>query len=487
MSISLYTPATGFPDLEIKIAYGLARVGIEAGYEPVIIPQGGFYQIDFGSYKSEKIDRTFMHIAKILLSSDRFFILGVKTKDKSKYPVNQDTINRLKIINISDLFNSSQLLNFNIKRNKLCCHKNLLKFGATKNTSKLGGLVLLASSHAGKPYYRDKRYDTFNLSLCEVCGYLAVLGIFSFCFNIQLGKGKKNRKYVNVLPIPKKELEYKPLRMLLALQKTLHNFWLSDLIPLDIFTLCLLAKVPSLSDFILEIPLNFHLSLVSQDNRRDTVIEQTSNVTTFEYTEFINNSPYNSVVIDKLLDSTKKNPELAPLMELNNAIIKHDKNHLMKFVRCYVQKLSTDKFITLLYPETSKYLLKEVAMISSEIIENPALGSLARTLRYFIREKKYGYADAIRNARHESKEFEETIAKMLREGELRRVQQDQDKKQDKKIENWIHIPKESEVKEVFRLINDDFDKTKTALVILAFSFPSRAEESAEDIEEVENA
>jgi len=27
--ITLYTPATGFPDLELKIAYGLARMGIE--------------------------------------------------------------------------------------------------------------------------------------------------------------------------------------------------------------------------------------------------------------------------------------------------------------------------------------------------------------------------------------------------------------------------------------------------------------------------
>jgi len=37
--ITLYTPATGFPDLEVKIAYRLARVGIEAfGMEKVAIP-----------------------------------------------------------------------------------------------------------------------------------------------------------------------------------------------------------------------------------------------------------------------------------------------------------------------------------------------------------------------------------------------------------------------------------------------------------------
>lgn len=112
-------------------------------------------------------------------------------------------------------------------------------------------------------------------------------------------------------------------------------------------------------------------------------------------------------------------------------------------------------------------------MIDQKIIENPAISSLAKTLRYFIREKKYGYADDIRNARLNRRDFEETIAKMLREGELRRLNQEQDKKAGKKVENWIHLPKESEIKEIFRLANEDFEATKLALVILAFSFPQR--------------
>ena len=93
--ITLYTPATGFPDLEMKIAYGLARVGIEADYNPVIIPQRGFYQIHYRGNSSEKVNQTFLMIASRLLSSSRFFNLGVKAKDKSKYPVNEETMGRL--------------------------------------------------------------------------------------------------------------------------------------------------------------------------------------------------------------------------------------------------------------------------------------------------------------------------------------------------------------------------------------------------------
>ena len=63
--IVLYTPATGFPDLEIKIAYGLARVGIEAGCEPEIIPQNGFYQVN---YKNSLIASFVFPLASIQIS-----------------------------------------------------------------------------------------------------------------------------------------------------------------------------------------------------------------------------------------------------------------------------------------------------------------------------------------------------------------------------------------------------------------------------------
>ncbi|HBY57583.1 MAG TPA: type I-A CRISPR-associated protein Csa5 [Candidatus Atribacteria bacterium] len=473
MSIELFTPIIGYPDLEIKIAYGLARIGIEADCEPCIIPQNSFYKIVFKDCSIKKINETFLLIAKRLLSSDRFFNLGIKAKDKSKYPVNPNTINRLEKIDIIKLYNSLQIENSDFKRTKLCGHRNLPKFGAVKESSKLGGLVLLTSSHAGKPYFRNRRFDTFNLSLCETCGYLAVLGLFSFGFFIQMGSGK-NRKYGVVLPIPRKVLKNENLLNLLSLQKTLHNFWLSDLQPLRTFTISLLAKVPSLSDIVNNFQLNFHLSLASKDNRGDTIIEQTALIDTMLFSHFISSSSYNSATVIKLLGTSKMPPKISSLTELSNILLNHRTENLLRFVRLYVvPETSTNNWKNLLYLPTAKYLLKEIAMISPEIIENPSLGSLARTLRYFIRERKYGYADNIRNAGKESKDFEETIAKMLREGRLRLEQKKK-----------IHLPTDEEVKEVFKLANDNFEKTKIALVILAFSFPAKIEdEMPENIEE----
>ncbi len=473
--LTLYTPATGFPDLEVKIAYGLARVGIEAGCEVQIIPQEGFYQMIFNKCSLNNLHQSFLTILSRLLTSGRFYDLGVKAKDKIKYPANEETIDRIKKLfstnNLKSLFDLKSISNFNIKRNKFCGHEDITSFGGRT------GLILLSSFHAGKPYFRDRRHNTFNLSLCEICGYLTVLGLNSFGFNIQMGSGK-NRKYAIVLPLPQKDLTSKKLYMLLSLQKTLHNFWLSDLQPLRTFTIGLLAKVPSISDIIEMLQLHFHLSLISKDNRGDTVVEQTAIINAIPFSKFISDSPYNSATVIKLLGSYRKDdpPKISSLIEITNILEHSEKNNLLKFARLYVQETSSDNFTNLLYTQTAKYLLKEVAMIRQEIIENPALASLARTLRYFIREKKYGYADDIRNARKESRDFEETIAKMLREGRLRLEQK-----------KGIHLPNEAEIKEVFQLANEDFEATKTALAILAFSFPSRAEEDIENTEEVQNA
>lgn len=466
MKTVLYTPATGFPDLEVKIAYGLVRIGIEAGFAPTMCANKGFYEICYNAFDADKAKRTIMTIFGRLLTEQKFFNLGVRAKDRSRYPVKEDELRRLSYNTpaLDKLFTLRRISDFNFKKNYFCKHDQLEKFGGSS------GLILLSSFHAGKPYFRDNRSETFNLNLCELCGYVAVLGLYSFGFIIHMGTGE-NRKSAVVLPIPETNLSDVHLQELFSLQKTLHNLWLSDVIPADSFTLGLLAKVPSLSDIVNELKLIFHISFITMD-QRGTTVERTSLENTFPFSNFIGASPYNSATVDRLLGDSRNKPKISSLAELTNVLHNRQRDNISKFARLYVQETSSDKFTNLLYYETAKYLLKEVAMIKSEIIENPALSSMACTLRYFIREKKYGYADAIRNARKDSRDFEETIFKVLREGTLRREQQ-----------KPIYLPREEEIQELFRLANQDFESTKLALVILAFSFSAKKEEEAEKEEQ----
>jgi CRISPR type I-A-associated protein Csa5 len=299
----------------------------------------------------------------------------------------------------------------------------------------------------------------------------------SFVFNI-VNKQYKVVQEIVTIPIPRQYINGSRLQEIFSLQHQIRKAFLPEL-PQTLIPLAFLSKIPSSAD-ILE---GFDLFVAVLSRQQGYHVDGLFLIPIENYLNFIWQTPYNIATIDKMLNTfgNKRYPKEAydALIELNNAIYYRKPDSLLKFARLYTLETTpkdSNKWTSLLYPETSKYLLKEVAMISSEIIENTALGSLARTLRYFIRQKKYGYADDIRNARKESKDFEDIIAKMLREGRLRLEQKEK-----------IHLPTDEEMKEVFRLANADFDKTKTALVILAFSFPARVEEVSEIQEEVQNA
>uniref|UniRef100_A0A7V3ZSH5 Type I-B CRISPR-associated protein Cas8b1/Cst1 n=1 Tax=candidate division WOR-3 bacterium TaxID=2052148 RepID=A0A7V3ZSH5_UNCW3 len=466
--LTIYTPATGFPDLEIKIAYGLARVGIEAGYDFSLIPDKGFYRIEFQASDLDKLNSTFLHILSVLLSSDKFFDLGVKARYKNKYPVHEKIIKKLdqKISskNFTNLFDLKIVSNLNIKKDYFCGHEDIEKFGGS-------GLILLSSFHAGKPYERNKRFSTFNQSLCALCGYLAVLGLYSFGFQIQMGK-EKNRKYVIVLPMPQQKMTHIDLKLLLSLQKTLHNFWLSDIQPLRTFPIGLLSKVPSLSDIINDMQLTFQLYLLSKDNRGDTIVEESATVEALPFSKFIASSSYNSATIDKLLGSYKNQPKISSLIEITNALEHKDKEALLKFARLYVQETSTNNFTNLLYPETTRYFLKEVAMIKEDIMKNKAVRSIAKTLGYFVWNRdyqNYSFVDGLRNAKT-SKDVRQIFEKLVREAKLR-----YDQERTKEKGTPPHLPHPEDIEEINRLMQSDqdsFEQVITTLYLLAFSFES---------------
>lgn len=463
MSIMLYTPATGFPDLEAKVAYGLARVGIEAfGMEKVSIQDsGGFYTvvIDIDENESDKLDKTFNLLCRRLLSSSYipFSTPGIAGRSAESISVSQNEIFSLDSYK-SIIFNAE-----NRRSENICKHGN-------SSIGNIIGIAVATSYH----HKRDgidtsiqqnvPRRPTNPKNICKVCALLSLLGTWyaSFIFSIA-------DREVIAIPFPKGEVNGSKLQEIFSLQHQIRKNWFKQEIPQVIIPLIFLSKIPSSAD-ILD---GFDLFIAVLSRQQGYHVDGLFLIHISKYLDFLRATPYNIALVDTML----RREAFTALQELNTIIYYDATNSLTKFARLYVQETSTNNFINLLYTKTAKYLLKEVAMISSEIIENTALGSLARTLRYFIRQKKYGYADNIRNARKESKDFEDTITKMLREGRLRLEQKE-----------MIHLPTDEEMKEVFRLANQDFDKTKTALVILAFSFPARAEEAVETIiEEVQNA
>ncbi len=373
--ITLYTPATGFPDLEVKIAYGLARVGIEAGYEPVIIPQQGYYQINFEFATFEKLNKTLNTIARKILSSDYipFNTPGITGSSARTLQVKSSDNFDLSIYTMIEEFAEHK------ESEKFCRHKvkekvsNVLGFTASAATG-----VLCKRDGIDITLYRGQpRRPTKPRDICKTCGVLALLGMWyaSFIFNV-------SDKEVIALPIPEKDISPDKLQEIFSLQHQIRKDWFNQEIPQVLIPLIFLSKIPSSADIL----KGFDLFLAVLSRQQGYHVDGLFLISIEEYLQFIRETPYNIAIIDIMLNKGA----FGALLELNNAIFYHKKDSLPKFTRLYVQETSNNNFTNLLYPETSKYLLKEVAMISSEIIENPALNSLARTLRYFIREKKYG-------------------------------------------------------------------------------------------------
>ncbi|MCD6318591.1 type I-A CRISPR-associated protein Csa5 [Candidatus Aerophobetes bacterium] len=472
--IILYTPATGFPDLEAKIAYGLARVGIEAfECEKVRIkPFAGYYAVEMeGDMKI--LNDVFKLLCNRLLQSEYIFLNtpGIKRSGKQ----GEKGWNLLAREDEKHQLDKYLKFSFSMKNEAgepVCNHEG----------SKIGvqiGFSAGTSYHQSRDKIdtqKDKRglhRPTSPKKLCKTCGLLATLGMWfaSFIFNIK-------EKEVMVIPIPEDVITGADLERIFSVQHHLRRDFLPADIPSTLIPLVFLSKIPSTTEMFRDFKL-FIALLVRQAQVYH--IDSISLIAISDYLKFLEN-PYNTASVDRMLQKEA----FGALQELNKVIYYKNLSLLLSFPRLYVQETSTDNFVNLLYPETSRYFLKEVAMIKPEIIENEAIGSVARTLRYFIRDKKYHYADDIRNARKDSKDFEETIVKMLREAELRRVQEEEKKKAGKE-HKFVNIPNEKEIKELFQLANKNFDEVKTALVIIAFSFPTKGKEELEIKEEVQNA
>jgi len=470
MTLTLYTPATGFPDLEVKIAYGLARVAIEAGYEPVIVPNGGFYGINIEG-EIAKLNNTFNIVSKRIFSSNYIplntpGITGrsastIQVKDSESFDIGIFT----NIVEIAEHKKSETFCRHNVK-NKV---SNVLGFTASATTGvlcKRDGLDITF-------YQRQPRRPTEPRDICKTCALLALLGMWyaSFIFSVA-------DKEVIVIPIPNQELTGSKLQEIFALQHQVRKEWVSQNIPQILIPLVFLSKIPSSADIL----KGFDLFIAVLSRQQGYHVDGIFLIEIEHYLDYIRQTSFNIATIDRLL----MNEAYKALNELNNSIYYRRADSLLKFARLYVQETSTNNWTNLLYPETAKYLLKEVAMIKEGIIKDKAVRSIAKTLGYFVWNKNYqnySFVDGLRNAKT-SKDARQIFEKLMREAKLR-----YDQEKSKPNGNPPHIPHPDDIDQIIYLMQsakEAFEQVITTLYLLAFSFESYKTIKIQDTEEVKN-
>jgi len=454
--LTLYTPGTGFPDLEAKIAFGLARVAVEAGTDVTLQPLAGLYRVDVQS-DAQAFNEAFRLLAQRMLTALRvYFVPGIQPKYRKNFPPlkNGQLAEWIEGTDITSMFNAPDEQQKETTNLAMCGHdlNQVPPFGGKT------GLMLFASSHAGMPSERDRRSKDYNTKLCSACGLLTVLALHTCCFHWTLGTGG-NRHSTTATLLPQIPMDTVTLSHLLAAQKLLSGGWLSDVLPLRVVPLAVAAKFPHVNEVARLCGGVFHLVMFDSGNRdrvEGTIIHAMDPLA-----RFLRDSPHNCATVQLLLRGA---PKVAPLTTLNEAIglsgTEAARPQAMKFARLFAQEAAPKDatYPRLLYYQTARYLMEVMCMIDPRIIEHEAVNAVAGTLRYFVNARNYSYVDSLRNAREGTTEFEDTLAKMLREARVRGEEEN------------VWIPADQHIKEVIELAGEDFEATKTALVLLSLTW-----------------
>lgn len=471
MSIKLYTPATGFPDLEVKIAYGIARIGLEALGEKrndafLIRNLGGYYEIEFFIDENEfkTLDDTLNFVLRKLFSS--FYIQnrtpGVTSKSKSNVTVNLGETYSL------NLYRKTFHKLVNEKSENICKHEytsigNIIGFSSftSFHNSRDDIDVDKKKGKNSEDVYFQR--PTNPKKICKLCGMMALLGIWFASFIMNYEDGKE----VFIVPIPRQDVWSSDINKVFSMHHIVRKSYISVGVPERVLPLVFFSQLPS-SAGILE-KFDLFLTVLSRPGGQGYHVDGVYTAPTSNYVEFINYSPFNVAAVDIILRSNK-NP--ASLPYLHNAIFYKDKRSAQLFARQYVLETSSKNRINLLFPATADYLLRRVFMIKEEILKSKAVRSVAKTLGYFLWHgsyQNYSYADGIRNARSE-KEVRDILQKLMREAKLRYDQES--KKEEGKAPN---VPSAEDIEELNRLMTggkENFDQVKAALYLLAFSYES---------------
>lgn len=455
--LTLYTPGTGFPDLEAKIAFGLARVAVEAGRQVTLQPLVGLYRIDVESDAAQFNEAFRLLVQRMLTSLRVYFVPGIQPKYRKNFPPLEDghLAEWIEDTDIASMFNAPDQQQKETMNLAMCGHDlvQVPPFGGKT------GLMLFASSHAGMPSERDRRSgDGHNTKLCSACGLLAVLAVHTCCFHWTLGTGS-NRHSTTATLLPQIPMDTLALSHLIAAQKMLSGEWLSDVLPLRVVPMAVAAKFPHVNEVARLCGNVFHLVMFDSGNRdrvEGTIIHAMDPLA-----KFLSASPHNCATVQLLLRGA---PKVAPLTALTEAIglsgAEAARPLAMKFARLFAQEAAPPNatYPRLLYHQTAHYLMEVMCVIPPQIIDNDAVNSVAGTLRYFVTARNYSYVDSLRNAREGTTEFEDTLAKMLREARVRSEDEN------------VWMPADQDIKEVIKLADEDFEATKTALVLLSLTW-----------------
>ena len=454
-AVVLYTPNTGLPDLELKIAYGLARVAFEAGLEFEVKRFGdGFLLKARGSL--EDLERTWEGLLRRMMSYPEFFasLPGLGQLRHASGLVYQG-----ESASLEAYLRTPQRKPYKASTSSLLCGHPLER--DNKSTA-----YLFLSFLISKVLPRDGGWSNrSNLGICKTCARLASLGYYSAALQLWTDRT------LIVLPVPREGFSKQDFVQMIAAQREVKaqqsagtkRLRGADKVGIRELPVLIFAQYPHLADFYLKGNFDMALYVLEKGQAWNTRDAWSGDVE--PYAKFVKGgkgayNPFNVALIHRLTwnmdDAQRAFPYLSRALASQN--LGERRYYAASFSREAVKALSKNtQKVQLLNKNVAEYLLKEVAMIKPELYRDEAVRAFAGLLRYFVNQRNFSFVDRLRSTKEGTHEFEEVIGTMMRQARVA-------------SEEGAFIPGPEKVARLMQLAKEDFEALKHALVILGLSW-----------------
>jgi len=483
---TFYTPGTGLPDFEMRIALGLCAAALNA-VEPDKLSlektEGG-YAIKVKHCNAKELMRNALSWFCLNSIGDYDKLNNIsgfygailkptffKKSGKERFPGYAKMFARygmyLQKADPEKLFNIAYVRNKTIRTVFLSCghEKNSdMKMTAITPLSPEIGKVPLPSR--GHTYRRAINRD--NLDVCPLCATLAILGSSTFQIHLIVPAKEKGRQIYSFLPHFSGTVSGNALSEFCASSRFIKQ-WQKEAMGLSMTSMgiVLLASYPHIVKLLSEynIPLQgFFVAVAEQKDQAPRYVgkfEQTIELDT-KYLMF---SPYNRALVSQIYKESRFINYRSELLGLLvRSLQNQDEKSALDFARSYVGATESKAMLPW---SSSEFFAKEVFDMDISLLEGEKfkiIKEVADMLQYFVRERNFGYVDNLRKAR-DADEFAKLLLDVQREAQSAML--------DPKKQIKPFLPGQNTIQRLLQLINEaekQFKSVQTLVALLAFTY-----------------
>lgn len=467
--ITLQTPGTGFDDFESRIALGLCRVALDCVDPEQVTLEESFdrylVHINIEENRDNDVAKSLAYWCiralsdqNLLLKTPGFRPLHLDKQATGVADLGISIINRPAGILEPYISNASE-------HNRKGAHDSSCGHGKG-----MFGSLLAFSPQLGQPPKRNNPSHQVTLELCSVCGALGLLGTAGFQTGIPVNRnGRLTKERYFFMPRFRGRTTGATLQSYIAGAKHIQPRLNS--VPTNSALLALLSFYPHIGRIVQGhltkapvLPTFFVARADSSGNAPRYQHFEERNVD--NELMFLGDNPYNVALAQRAYRYAEDKPELLGL--LSKTLQFNQNQDAVSFCREYVSMTEGKQLV---YRESIEYIAKEALGMEDRLIDDPNIGAVASMLKYFVRERRFGYVDNLRSSRT-PEEFEKHLLSAQRDAASIYYGTKDDKQRP-----YIHMPNETNFRETLKILNkNDFERIKTLICLLAFSFSDKKEE-----------